>query len=420
MTKIYLQTFGCRANQYDSETVRAMALAGGATVVDTPRDADVALFNSCAVTAAAEADLRQGVRRAARMHPGLRTVVMGCAAERDASAGRGRLAMLPGVSHVVAGADFAAIGAALGLSPSTAGVRAVAQTGARALLRVQDGCDEHCTFCATTLARGASRSRAVAEVVDEARRLSERHPEIVITGIHIGSYGQDIGSSLGELVERLVDAIPAARFRLSSVEASEVDDRLRALFREGGDRLTPYLHAPLQSGSDGVLRRMGRHWYTAASYRQAVERIVDGLSVFGLGADLMAGFPGESDDDHDASLALVHALPFTGLHIFTYSPRPGTSAPRLGGVVAAAVARRRAEELRTLADEKAAAYRRTRAGGTADVVVVRSAGAAGTYAEGLTGDYLPVRFRDPELPRSARVRARLALDGNALVATRIE
>ncbi|GAC1686687.1 MAG: tRNA (N(6)-L-threonylcarbamoyladenosine(37)-C(2))-methylthiotransferase MtaB [Gemmatimonadaceae bacterium] len=421
--KLYLRTLGCRANQYDSETVRAMAVAGGATLVETAEEADVALFNSCAVTAAAEADLRQGVRRAARRNAALRTVVMGCAAERDGGGARSALGVLPGVSHVLPGTDFASIALALGLPPAAAGARAAAQTGARGLLRVQDGCDEHCTFCATTLARGANRSRPVTEVVNEARRLAEHHPEIVITGIHIGSYGADIDSSLGVLVERLVDAVPQIRFRLSSVEASEVDDRLGALLREGGPRLAPHLHAPLQSGSDAVLKRMGRHWYTASTYAAAIERLAEDRSVFGLSADVIAGFPGETDDDHAATVALVRALPFTALHVFSYSPRPGTAAPRLGGMVEASVARRRAAELRALGAEMGVAYRQRRAGGTADVVVVRSAGAArGVDAEGLTEDYLTVGVADPTLPRGARLTARLAArlttTGRDLVATR--
>ncbi|MFI5233350.1 MAG: tRNA (N(6)-L-threonylcarbamoyladenosine(37)-C(2))-methylthiotransferase MtaB, partial [Gemmatimonadales bacterium] len=220
--RAYLRTFGCRANQYDTEAARAMIEAAGGVIVASPEQADVALFNSCAVTAAAEADLRQEVRRAAKGNARLRSVVLGCAAARD----EGTIAALPGVSDVIAGADLPALAMALGINPALAASRPTLQTGSRALLRIQDGCDEHCTFCATTLARGAHRSRSAAELVCEAQALADAHPEIVITGIHIGSYGQDNGSSLGELVERLVHDVPRVRFRLSSVEATEVDERL--------------------------------------------------------------------------------------------------------------------------------------------------------------------------------------------------
>ena len=408
--KVFLRTYGCRANQYDSETVRAMVERAGGAVVDHPDDADVAIFNSCAVTAEAESDLRKGIRRAARARPELRTLVMGCAASLD----RGAMRELPTVQHVVAGADFAAIADALQLPPVALGAPVHGQTGTRALLRIQDGCDEHCTFCATTLARGANRSRDAGSLVDEALVLADRHPEIVLTGIHIGTYGRDTGTSLGVLVERLVREVPRVRFRLSSVEASEVDDRLHALFGEPA-HLVPHLHAPLQSGSDRLLKRMGRHWYTAAAYAASVERLMEGRDAFGLGADVIAGFPGETEDDHRASLALVAELPFTYLHVFPYSFRPGTAAERLPGHLPPEVVQRRARELRALADEKSRAYRARRAGGTADVVVVR-----GDTREGLTEDYLTVTLAAPAPPRGTRLRARLGGGAQGLEAAPLD
>ena len=211
--RAYLRTFGCRANQYDTEAARAMIEAAGGVIVDTPDEADVALFNSCAVTSAAEADLRQAVRRAAKDNAGIRSVVIGCASARD----DGTIAALPGVSDVIGGADLSALAMALGIDPVFASARAGTQTGSRALLRIQDGCDEHCTFCSTTLARGANRSRPADELVREAGALAAEHPEIVITGIHIGTYGVDRGSSLGALVERLVTEIQGYRSRLTWV-----------------------------------------------------------------------------------------------------------------------------------------------------------------------------------------------------------
>ncbi len=394
--KVFLKTFGCRANQYDSETVRAIIERAGGSVVAEPEEADVAVFNSCAVTSEAEADLRKSIRRAARRRPELTTLVMGCAASLD----RGTLAALPTVRHVVAGADFPALAAALDLPVDALGA-AAAQSGTRALLRIQEGCDEHCTFCATTLARGASRSRPAHALVEEAVALADRHPEIVLTGIHIGSYGADIASSLGALVERLVRDVPAVRFRLSSIEATEIDDRLLTLF-DHPDRVAPHVHAPLQSGSDRVLKRMGRHWYTASSYARAIESLVAARPIFGLGADIIAGFPGETDDDHRASLDLVRSLPFTYLHVFPYSLRPGTAAERLPGRVSAEVADARARELRALGTEQAARYAGSRAGGPADVVVVR-----GESREGLTEDYLSVPIEGVAPARGERLTMRL-------------
>ena len=405
--KVHLRTFGCRANQYDTEKVRAMLVHGGHEVVDDVADADLAVFNSCAVTSEAERDLRRAVRRAAARNPRLRSAVMGCASALPAS--RAMIRDLPTVEHLVAGADVDALAALLGVS--TEGLPSRQQT-VRALLRVQDGCDEHCTFCATTLARGANRSRDTSEIVREANALAEHHPEIVITGTHIGTYGADVGSSLGALMERLITDVPRVRFRLSSLEATEVDERLVDLFLSEADRLAPHLHAPLQSGSNRLLKRMGRHWYTEETYAAAIERLAARMPVFGLGADIVVAFPGETGEDHAATVALVERLPFTYLHVFTYSPRPGTAATRLGDQVPLALAQERSHELRHLGQKKGKEYRASRAGGIADVVVT----AAAPEREGVTEDYLTVALRGDPRPRGARFNARLRLENDLLVA----
>jgi threonylcarbamoyladenosine tRNA methylthiotransferase MtaB len=403
--KVYLRTFGCRANQYDSEQVRALVERSGGVIVEDPSEADTAVFNSCAVTSEAEVELRKSIRGAARVNAGLRTVVMGCAAALD----EGRLAGLPTVAGVVGGGDASEVARALGLPP-TPGALVGMQHGTRALLRIQDGCDEHCTFCATTMARGANRSRPADDLVAESLTLAAHHPEIVLTGIHIGTWGRDIGSSLGALVSRLVRDVPQVRFRLSSVEATEVDDQLRELFGEPA-RLAPHLHAPLQSGSDRVLKRMGRHWYTSSTYARAVERLVMHQDVFALGADVIAGFPGETEEDHQVTKQLVRELPFTYLHVFPYSARPGTAAIRLAGHVDGNVIRRRGGELREIGEQLSRAHRGRRIGGTADVVVIR-----GDRLAGLTEDYLQVDLAGPHLPRGSRVPAVLCERDNRLVA----
>ena len=410
--KVYLRTFGCRANHYDTEAVRAMLEAGGHAIVPSVDDADVAVFNSCAVTTDAEAELRKVVRKSARARPELRSVVMGCAAALDEQRPPAlRARSLPGVEHVVPGADLPALACALGVDPP-ADVRTRAQSGTRALLRIQDGCDEHCTFCATTLARGANRSRAVETLVREAEGLAEEHREIVITGIHIGTYGRDLGTSLGALLETLVRRVPSVRFRLSSVEATEVDDALAELLAGAPRHVAPHLHAPLQSGSDRLLRRMGRNWYTSATYSAAVEALAARMPAFGLGADIIAGFPGETAADHAETVALVARLPFTYLHVFPFSLRPGTAAERLPEPVDGPVAQERAAELRAIGDARAASYRARRDGGLADVIVI----GAGAHRTGLTGDYLSVALDGRARPRGERFDARLALEDGALVA----
>jgi threonylcarbamoyladenosine tRNA methylthiotransferase MtaB len=406
---LYLRTFGCRANHYDSEMVRGLAERAGWVIVDDVAAADVAVFNSCAVTSEAERDVRKAVRGAAARRPSLRTIVMGCSSALETS--RTVLRQLPTVDRVIAGADVEEIASALGIAHVGDHVTA-SQASVRAVLRIQDGCDEHCTFCATTMARGASRSREVESLVREAKQLADHHAEIVLTGTHIGAYGTDTGSSLGGLVERLVRDVPEVRFRLSSVEATEVDERLAELLTSEPSRVAPHLHAPLQSGSDRLLRRMGRHWYTPASYARAIERIASRISVFGLGADIIVGFPGETEADFAATEALVEQLPFTYLHVFVYSPRPGTAATRLPDHVPLSAAQARSSHLRHLGQKKGKEYRRSRAGGTADAIVISSA----AEREVMTGDYLTLPLAGAPRPRGDRFTALLRLDGDSLVA----
>jgi threonylcarbamoyladenosine tRNA methylthiotransferase MtaB len=405
VTRVFLHTFGCKANQYDSEILRQALEAAGAAIVADPADADAAVVNSCTVTHVSESKMRGLVRRLARRNDAVRTVVTGCAAALD----DGVLAGLPGVVGVVGGADPGRVLEALGLSAD--GVDPVLRSfgrGARAWVKIQDGCDEHCTFCATTLARGANRSRAPEEIVREAQALAASHAELVLTGVHIGSYGKDLdeGMTLGRLVERLVDAVPSVRVRLSSLEATEVDDRLGELMAAAPERLAPHLHAPLQSGSDRILKLMGRHWYTAASYKDRVERLAARLPAFGLGADVMVGFPGETAADHRATRNLIEVLPFTYLHVFPYSERPGAAAPRIGAPVAPEAAAERAAELRALGSEKGSSYRAARSGGRGDLVLLRRSGG---WFEALTEDYLSV-YLPSDRPVPGRFSAALALE----------
>ncbi len=393
---VYFHTFGCKANQYDTELVRQAFADAGATVVDEPDAADLAVVNSCTVTHESESKLRRYVRHHARA--GRETLVMGCAAALD----RGALAALPRVRAVVGGADPERVLRAAGYAdPKIAPELRKFSGGARGWLKIQDGCDEHCTFCATTIARGANRSKSIDTIVSEARGLAEHHAELVLTGVHIGTYGQDRdggrgtgdASSLGKLLERLVESVPEVRFRLSSVEATEVDDRLARLLIDAPRNVAAHLHAPLQSAANPVLKRMGRHWYTAESYRERIEWLAEHLPVFGLGADVIAGFPGETDEQHRSTLAFIASLPFTYLHVFPFSVRPDAAAARLPDQVSDGVVRERAQELRALGEAKASAYRASRQGGRADAVVC---GRQGGRLEALTQDYLTVYLTSDE------------------------
>lgn len=402
---VFFHTFGCKANQYDTEIVRQAFADRGASLVDDPSMADLAVINSCTVTAESEVKLRRFVRHVAKAGAA-QTIVMGCAAALD----DGAIAALPSVRAVVPNAEPEAVLTAAGVTSPPAPLSAKRRGGtvwrSRALLKIQDGCDEHCTFCATTLARGDNRSRPVAELIEEARALAERHAEIVLTGVHIGTYGRDgvrraaRGATLGELLEALIDALPDTRFRLSSVEATELDDTLARLLIEAPRNLAAHLHAPLQSGSNRILKRMGRHWYTAESYRARIEWLAERMPVFGLGADVIAGFPGETADDHHASLTLLHALPFNYLHVFPFSVRPDAPAARLGGQVRAEMIRARARELRELGEQKRTAYRATRVGQKADGIV---SGHGAGKVELVTEDYLTLYLASDQWDGSPRL-----------------
>ena len=430
MDKIHYKTFGCKANQYDTERMRQRLegrLATGRPA--TLDDADLCVINTCTVTNRADAAARRYIRRVGRRNPGAEIVVAGCSAVLRAREYRA----MDGVSAVVEGHDpaevLAAASRALGSGPgrlvqlgaSTAlerthmeGVGAEVlrrRAGAtRGWLKVQDGCDRKCAFCATRLARGRSRSRHPDRVVAEARVLARSHPELVVTGVHIGHYGRDLDprSSLTALVRRLLDEVPGPRLRLGSIEATEIDDPMIDLLSASGGRLAPHLHMPLQSGADPVLRRM-RRWHTREQYRRRALEIADAVGSIGLGADIVTGFPGETPGDHARTLSLVQELPFTYLHVFPYSPRDGTVAAGLSGSVPQRVSRERGRELRALAGEKGVRYARRRGGAEVEVVME---GAGGTA---LTGDYLRVAVKSARTPDPLVLhRGRLSGDGTGV------
>ncbi len=396
--RVYYHTFGCKANQYDTERMRQEAEARGAITTSVRSDADVFVVNTCTVTNRADAEARRFIRRLHREQPDARVLVAGCSAALKEDQYRA----MPGVADVIPGQDALRVAVAVRGprltqielrmpldridTESIGGELLRARRGAaRGWLKVQDGCDRKCSFCATRLARGASRSRSPDDVIAEARLLAQAHAELVITGIHIGHYGLDLEpeGDLSRLCERLLDEVPDVRFRLGSIEATEVDDRLLELLEHAGGRLAPHLHMPLQSGADPVLRSM-RRWHTREQYRVRALEIAERIEPLGFGADVITGFPGETEADHDATRRLIEELPFTYLHVFPFSPRDDTVAAALPDPVPQRVSGERARELRDLAQAKGAEYRASRVGGRAQVVV------EGTGGTGLTEDYLRV------------------------------
>jgi threonylcarbamoyladenosine tRNA methylthiotransferase MtaB len=340
-------TFGCRLNAYESEQARARALADGLT--------DAVIVNTCAVTGEAVRQARQAIRRARRERPGARLVVTGCAAQIEP----GTFAAMPEVDLVLGNGLKSAEGA---YRPTDARVRvddiaSIRETAghlvdglaerARAYVEVQNGCDHRCTFCIIPYGRGNSRSAAAGEVVDQIRRLAQRgYAEVVLTGVDITAWGADLpgAPTLGQLVGRILKLVPELpRLRLSSIDAAEIDPDLMRLLAEE-PRLAPHLHLSLQSGDDLILKRMKRRHSRdqALALVDAVRKIRPDTA---FGADLIAGFPTETEAAFENSLSLVEAAGLAYLHVFPFSPRPGTPAARMPQLDRAVV-KARAERLR--------------------------------------------------------------------------
>ena len=419
--RVAFATLGCRVNQADTQQLQAALEARGFSTVPLGAAADVVVVNTCTVTARAEVSDRQAIRRARRANPDARVVVTGCWAQTSPD----EVVREAGVDLVVGNADkprlpvlveevlLARRGPArlevgdvrharIALDPPA---RALGRS--RAFLKVQDGCQHRCAFCIVPHARGESRSLEPLRVVDQVRGLLEAgHAEVTLTGVDLGHYGADLvpRTSLAALLRALVD-VPGLRWlRLSSMlPAYFTEDVLEIV--TGAPAIAPHFHVPLQSGSDRVLRAMRRP-YTVAMYRAVVERLTRAIPRLGLGADVIAGFPGERADDAAATQAVVEALPFTYLHVFPYSDRNGTEAVTRPAHVDRATVARRAARLRAGGTAKAVAFRQALVGRTEDVLVLETRDRATGGLVGLTGNYVEVVFEGPNalMRRVARVR----------------
>jgi len=391
--KVCFSTFGCKTNQYDTALIEQTLAGQGIEAVTEPSDADWVVVSTCAVTRRAEDKACQWVRRIGRECPQAAVAVLGCSVEVSAS----RFRDLPNVRLLLGTEEKFRLGEVLaGLaeqgvaqdsrleySGSVSESRAYSQgAGAlisdtqartRAFLKIQDGCNNRCTYCIVPRTRGPERSRPLEEVLAEARALeASGHRELVLTGIHIGRYGAERGekSGLTRLVETILSGTNRVRIRMSSVELGELDSALIDLLASE-PRLCRHLHLPLQHGCDSVLERMGR-WYNTAEFRAQVETLCTNVPQLGLGSDLIAGFPGESETEFRAGYTFVESLPFTYFHAFPYSPRPGTVAAGLEGQVSPALARERVRILRQLSGEKNAAFRSSLLGASLPVLAETS------------------------------------------------
>ena len=416
MEKYFVQNFGCRATQADGAALESLLSAKGLEAAGQRAAADLVVLNTCTVTSSADDDVRQTIRRVHRENPAARILVTGCYAQRAPH----ELAAMPGVEWVVGNSHKTQIADLVTISPSdsqaqdcppvpyhgnirvgdifaqheflSAPVEDAAGDRTRPNLKIQDGCNNRCSFCIIPFVRGRSRSAPSDEVVRQVRGLAARYREVVLSGINLGRWGREPGSSLrlAGLIRRLLAETEIERLRLSSVEPMDFSDDLLGLMAES-PRMAPHVHAPLQSGCDRILRRMHRK-YRPRHYADRIFKARGLMPDAAIGADVMVGFPGETDADFEESRAFIESLPFTYLHVFTYSERPGTPAAEDPHAIPMAVRKERNRILRELAARKNLSFRHGMVGRTLSAVTLHDPGAA------LTGNYLKVelaRQREP-------------------------
>jgi threonylcarbamoyladenosine tRNA methylthiotransferase MtaB len=430
--RFLVKNFGCRASQADGAAIEAGLAARGFSASTEADSADLIVLNTCTVTATADDEVRQTVRRIHREHPEARILVTGCYAQRAPE----EIAKLAGVSLVVGNShkgeipqlvadgfggwsgggaahyhgeiavgDISRTDIAVGDISRTdiavsdifaqtdflsAPVSDAAGERTRPNLKIQDGCNNRCSFCIIPYVRGRSRSAPADRVVGEVRDLAIKYREVVLSGINLGRWGRDLAaadpkskSRLADLVRRLLSETEIERLRLSSVEPMDFSDDLLGLMAES-PRIAKHVHAPLQSGSDAVLRRMHRK-YRPRHYADRIHQARARMPECAVGADVMTGFPGETDAEFEESCSFIENLPFTYLHVFTYSERPGTPAAESASQVPVRIRRDRTQALRALAARKNLEFRRSMVGKTLSVVTLDNGTA-------LSGNYLKVKL----------------------------
>jgi threonylcarbamoyladenosine tRNA methylthiotransferase MtaB len=404
--RIYVHSFGCRASQADGAAIEASLEERGFVAVKDRSDADLVVLNTCTVTHAADLDARRAIRGLHREHPQTDILVTGCYAQRAPH----ELANLEGVRWVVGNSHKTQIAEIVSarreeyhgqvlvsdISAQTDfvanPVRNAYEDRARPNLKVQDGCSNRCSFCIIPSVRGRSRSAGLESILEQVRDLSERYSEIVLSGINLGRWGRDLADNLRfvDLLRAILRHTPLRRLRISSVEPMDWSDALLELIA-CEPRVAKHVHLPLQSGSDAVLKRMFRK-YRTRHYASRLEIARHLMPDAAIGADVMTGFPGETEAEFDESLRFIEQQPFTYLHVFTYSERPGTLAAERGQPVPMETRRERTRALRELSDRKNMEFRRRMIGKTLSAVTLDEGGSA------LTGNFLRVQMAQRREP----------------------
>ena len=431
--QFYIQNFGCRATQADGAAITADLSARGLKRGADWNAADVVVVNTCTVTADADRDARRTIRRIHRENPSAEILVTGCYAQRRPE----ELAEIPGVQWVVGNSHKPRIGAVVSpqvdlvaLQPAheafhggiaaggqlvgdisqqrqllTAPLLDAGQDRSRPNLKVQDGCNNRCTFCIIPSVRGFSRSAQPEFVLEELRQLAQTYPEVVLTGINLGRWGRDLPGRprFHSLLLRLLAETPIRKLRISSVEPMDWTQAVLELMA-GEPRICKHMHIPLQSGSDAVLRGMRRR-YRIRHYADRIERARQMMPTASIGADVMVGFPGETEAEFEQTRAFIEQSPLTYLHVFAYSAREGTLAAEAANQVPKPIKKRRSQILRELIAEKHAAFRQSLVGETLDAVTLQHPADEGSAA--LTDNFLEVEIPGERLPPAQLVSVRL-------------
>lgn len=401
--RVHLRMLGCRLNQSEIDQMARQLEQQGHEIVADPALADHVVVNTCAVTADAVTSGRKMIREIHRANEQAAITVTGCHAQIAPN----DIAVLPGVANVVSNLDKDSLVtritgqpvAPYDLEPHERGVRPGAGARTRAFVKVQDGCDNACTFCVTRIARGAGRSRTPDEVIHEINALHAMgYQEAVLTGVHLGSYGHDLGDAQGlmHLVARILAETTIPRVRLSSLEPWDIAPGFFSLWQNA--RLCPHLHLPLQSGCDATLRRMRRNT-TQTAFAAVVEAARSAIPNLRITTDVITGFPGETDEEFAISEAFIHSMDFAGLHVFRYSTRPGTPAARMKGQVSNAVKQERSHRLLAHAQAQEQRFASQYIGQSLPVLWEQVAGASdeGFINGGYTPNYLRVQVVHPRV-----------------------
>ncbi len=395
--RVSFYTLGCKLNTYDTAWYRQQFEASGYRVVAFGEPADVTVVNTCTVTGAADAQARQALRRAHRHAPGATVVAVGCYAQTDPET----LADMPEVDLIVGTREKTRLldlindTCSLGRSFVTRSRASEFQdmdisnfgTRSRAFVKIQEGCNAFCSFCIIPFARGRSRSRTLKSTVDQVKRLvSVGYQEVVLTGVHIGDYADGDGAGLQAVLEALEGLDGLQRFRISSIEATYVTEPLIDFFATS-EKFCRHLHIPLQSGDDEILRAMRRP-YCRAEYLDLVDRLRDLIPGIGIGADVMVGFPGETETAFQNTYDLISQSPMAYLHVFSYSPRGNTPAVRMANQVDPKVRKRRARILRELGGEKTRNFQRRFIGKQLGVLFENRREPGTGYLQGVSDNYI--------------------------------